>query len=167
MTGALCRGMAYPYALPNDLAASVPPVCGIAYSRTIRATKDFAIPANWLLLDPTCHHTASDLFELLDAFTEQIQNPKTLPRLFYLWGHAYEFDDNDDWDRIEDFLKQAGGREDVWYATNIEIVDYLDAASRLQVSVDADFAYNPNSQSVWIEVDKKTIELKGGQTTEL
>ena len=60
-----------------------------------------------------------------------------------------------------------GGRDDIWYASNIEIVDYMEAASRLQYSVSGEFVYNPSVQSVWIEIDKKIIEAKGGQITYL
>ena len=47
------------------------------------------------------------------------------PLLFYLWGHSYEFDDDDNWDTIEKFLQKAGCRDDVWYATNIEVYDCI------------------------------------------
>ena len=87
--------------------------------------------------------------------------------MFYLWGHSYEFERDDNWNIIEKFSKKIENKSDIWYATNIEIVDYLDAVNRVQVSVDGDFAFNPSSMSVWLEVDKKMVELKGGITTEL
>lgn len=43
------------------------------------------------------------------------------PKLFHVWGHSYELADNDNWDIIERLAETVGGREDVWYATNIEI----------------------------------------------
>lgn len=49
----------------------------------------------------------------------------------YVWGHSYEFDNHDNWNVIEDFCAYMGGRNDIWYATNIEIIDYMDAARRL------------------------------------
>ena len=87
--------------------------------------------------------------------------------MFYLWGHSYEFERDDNWKIIEKFSKKIENKSDIWYATNIEIVDYLDAADRIQVSVDGDFAYNPSAMSVWIEVDNQSKELKGGEFTEL
>ena len=66
------------------------------------------------------------------------------------------------------FCKLVGGRDDIWYATNIEIVDYLDAAKRLQYTADCSHVYNPSAASVWICVnDTNFIELKGGTMTEL
>jgi len=68
---------------------------------------------------------------------------------------------------MEDFCKLVGQREDIWYATNIQIVDYMDAADRLQFTISGDLVYNPSFQSVWISVDNQIIEIKGGQTVSL
>ena len=51
--------------------------------------------------------------------------------MMYVWGHSYEFDRDNSWDLIEGFCKFIGGRDDIWYATNIEIVDYMNAAKIL------------------------------------
>ena len=56
------------------------------------------------------------------------------PKLFYLWGHSYEFKDNKNWHLIEDFAKLAGGKDNVWYATNTEIYNYVTAFNNLQFS---------------------------------
>ena len=87
--------------------------------------------------------------------------------MFYLWGHSYEFEIDNNWNVIENFAKDMSGKDDIWYATNIEIVDYLDAARRVLVSVNGDFAYNPSAKSVWLEVDKKAVEIKGGEQISL
>ena len=39
----------------------------------------------------------------------------------------FEFDNNDNWNVIEEFAKKIGNREDIWYATNIEIYDYVNS----------------------------------------
>ena len=44
-----------------------------------------------------------------------------------MWGHSYEFENNNNWVILKNFCKTAGGREDIWYATNIEICDYISA----------------------------------------
>ena len=163
--GYTVRGLAYPNGSYDENVIDALKACGIRYARTVTSTHGFNMPSDYLRWDPTCHHADPALFDLCDQF---IGNHKTqYLYMFYLWGHSYEFERDDNWNIIEKFSKKIENKSDIWYATNIEIVDYLDAASRVQVSVDADFAYNPNSQSVWIEADKKTIELKGGQTTEL
>ena len=89
-------------------------------------------------------------------------------KLMYVWGHSYEFDNNDNWDVIENFCKYMGGRDDIWYATNIEIIDYMDAAKRLQFSADYEKVYNPNACSVWLQLNSdKCVEIEGGTLVDL
>ena len=60
-----------------------------------------------------------------------------------------------------------GGWEDIWYATNIEIVDYLKAGENLIYSAEGNFVYNPSVQTVWLNVDGKAIPAKAGIQTQL
>ena len=85
----------------------------------------------------------------------------------YVWGHGFEFTCEEDWQMMEKFLQMVTAKNDTWYATNIEVVDYLDAAKRLQYTAAADAVYNPSAQSVWIEVDGRHIEVPGGQLVKL
>ena len=82
--------------------------------------------------------------------------------MFYLWGHSYEFDDNDNWDIIETFCKKIGGREDIWYATNIEIYDYVQAYESLVYSASADLVYNPSAVPVWINYNESVVKIEAG-----
>ena len=54
---------------------------------------------------------------------EKFLNLKTdIPQIFYVWGHAYEFDIRDDWGRFEEFLQMMSGRDDICYCTNTEAI---------------------------------------------
>jgi hypothetical protein len=57
--------------------------------------------------------------------------PKENPFLFYLWGHTYQFEGDNNWNVIEDFMKAVSGRDDIWYATNDEIFDYAEKFNQL------------------------------------
>ena len=86
--------------------------------------------------------------------------------MMYVWGHSYEFTDKDNWEVMEEFCKLVSNKEDIWYATNIEIVDYMDVVNRAQFAADGSFVYNPSAQSLWVCVDdERFIECKGGETT--
>jgi hypothetical protein len=80
----------------------------------------------------------------------------------YVWGHSFEFDRDDNWDLIERFCSYVSNKEDIWYATNIEIVDYLHLLDGLKFSVKGDFVYNPSATSAWLSVNGKIVEIKGG-----
>ncbi len=145
----IVRGMAYPYGTYNDQVIDYLRYAGILYSRTIRNTHQFAMPTNWLLWDPTCHHRDPELMELAKKFVEEQVDRD--PRLFYVWGHSYEFDGQKNWHVMEDFAEFMGGREDIWYATNIEICEYTEAYKRLVFSMDEHRIYNPTAYTLWFE----------------
>ena len=55
------------------------------------------------------------------ALGEKFLSLKTDERqVFYVWGHAYEFDIHDTWGRFEEFLQMMAGRPDIAYVTNKE-----------------------------------------------
>lgn len=159
----ISRGMAYPFGTYNDKVLEVLKAAGICYSRTVKSTEKFDFPENWLTLHPTCHHTNSKLMELAKTFVEGKSYYLFENWMFYLWGHSYEFDDNDNWNVIEEFSEFVGGRDDIWYATNIEIYDYVKAYESLQVSVDQKIVHNPTAVDIWIE-DYGIRKVPAGET---
>ncbi len=153
MTGQLIQGMAYANGAYDDAVVDVLKKCGILYARTTKNTRAFKINDDWLRLPATCHHNDEQLFDLADAFLLDKKHGyfwANQPKLFYLWGHSYEFDNDNTWDRIETFAAKIGNREDVWYATNGEIVRYVEAYKALEYSVDGCRVYNPTATDVYI-----------------
>lgn len=163
------RGMAYPFGTYNDTVLDCLKACGIAYSRTVKTTESFGIPSNWLELHPTCHHNNPRLFELAEQFIAHDYKARynDTVNMFYLWGHTYEFDNDNNWDRIEKFCEYMGGRDDIWYATNIEIYDYMQAANQLRFNVAKTTAYNPTSTDVWFSEEGKLYKVPAGETIKL
>ena len=162
MFGGLVRGFAYPFGTYSDQVVDALKATGVAYARTVVSTNDFSIPTDWLRLHPTCHHNAPNLMELCDRFLSD-----SVPfgsRLFYLWGHSYEFEADDNWQVIEDFCEKMAGHDDIWYATNIEIVDYVNACRSIRASADGRTLHNPTSTDVWADVDGKTVCIRAGET---
>ena len=168
--GTTVRGMAYANGSYSDEVVEVLKTCGIVYSRTVISTEKFDIPTDWLRLPATCHHKNPRLMELVDEFLDETPARHywyERPRLFYLWGHSYEFNDNDNWEIIENFAEKIGNRENVWYATNIEIYDYVKAYESLVFSVDLTRVKNPSAQDVWLCVHGKNVLAKAGEETEI
>lgn len=162
--GVIARGMAYPFGRYNDTVADILKKCSICYARTIKSTHDFRLPENWLYLHPTCHHGDEHLYELIEQFVNKECNDA---QMFYLWGHSYEFATENNWEIIEKFAEIAGGHEDIWYATNIEIYDYVMAYERLQTSYDKKIIYNPSCISVWVGIKDEIYYIKPGQTLKI
>lgn len=112
-------GMAYAYGCVDDEVVKYLKSIGIKYGRTVEASHSFEIPKEPLKLKATCHHDDDMLFELAEKFLKA--EPKENEQmLFYVWGHSYEFDVNNNWDRIEEFCKMMSGKADIFYGTNRE-----------------------------------------------
>lgn len=158
------RGMSYPNGSYSDDIKNVLPGCGIEYSRIVGNTDDFAMPRDYLEWKSTCHHN-HNLMENARRFADL--NKTQYLYMMYVWGHSYEFTNANNWEHMEEFCKFIGGRDDIWYATNIEIVDYMNAAKNLRFSVNGKKVYNPSAMSVWISVDRDIIEILPGETREI
>lgn len=161
----ITRGMAYPMGTYSEQVIAALEMCGICYSRTVKSTYSFKFPERWLELHPTCHHKDEKLFELCEKFLEPHRWGNA--EMFYLWGHSYEFDNDNNWDRIEKFCEMMGGNDDIWYATNIEIYDYVKAYEALQTSYDKKTVYNPTATDVWFDAGGEIYMVKAGQAAEL
>lgn len=163
--GGIIRGFAYPYGTYSDEVVDTLRRCGILYARTVNSSHQFSIPQDWLRLQPTCHHDDPMLMELADRF---LREPASWgSRLFYLWGHAYEFEANQNWQVMEDFCRKMSGRDDIWYATNIDICTYVLAWRQLVFSADGQKLYNPTAHTLWLEQEGKQYTLAPGQTLQL
>ena len=159
--GTLVRGMAYPYGTYNDDVVASMRSVGIVYSRTVHSSYDFNMPSDWMRLPATCHHNDPKLMELAKRFVEEPTWGR--PAMFYLWGHSYEFEANDNWNVIEEFAEYMANREDIWYATNIEIYDYQDAFKKLLFSVDGGIVKNPTAMELWFFLNGKEYSIKPGE----
>ena len=168
--GRIVRGMAYANGSYSDQVVEILKMCGIKYSRTTVSTRNFAIPTDWLRLPATCHHADPQLMELAKRFVEEKDTPYywgNSCRLFYLWGHSYEFNNQDNWHIIEEFAKYVGGKEDIWYATNGEIYDYIEAFDRLVFSAQGDRVYNPTCTVLYMDYFGKQYVVAPGESIEL
>lgn len=159
--GTVCRGHAYPYGAYNEQVVNCLRACGIVYARTVKSTEKFTFPEDFLQWHPTCHHDDPRLMELTEAFLKPNEKEG---RLFYLWGHSFEFEEKDNWHMIEDFFKKVAGREDVWYATNIQVYDYKAAFDQLVWNADCTKVYNPTATDLWFQAKKQVHCVKAGQT---
>jgi len=169
--GKIVRGMAYANGSFDGPSLDILRLAGVTYARTTKQTEKFDLPTDWLCLESTCKHTNPRLMELADQFANM--EVKKDAQLFYLWGHTYEFEDDNNWEVIENFFRRMSGLDDVWYATNGEIYDYVQAYHHLQYSADGEWVHNPSCTDVWVGKfikrinDGETICIPAGNTIKL
>ena len=166
MFGVIVKGHAYPFGTTSSAVVDILRKCGILYARTTGSTKNFDIPTGWLTLPATCHHNAPELMQLVDRFlNETPRHPN--PKLFYLWGHTYEFEANDNWEVIEKFAEMVGNRDDVWYANNMQVYEYVEAYRALQFSANGNIVHNPSALTVWFTTGGINIKVEPGETVKI
>ena len=116
-------GMAYPCGGANHDARVenlVKEQTGCSYARTIESSGNFALPEDPYAWKPTVYYIDTDeMFELGKQFLALETDE---PMLFYIWGHSYELDAWDFWDRFEEFCKMMSGKDDIFYGTNREVL---------------------------------------------
>ncbi|MEE1245598.1 MAG: polysaccharide deacetylase family protein [Acutalibacteraceae bacterium] len=161
--GRIIRGHAFPFGTYNDDVVDILKQAGIVYARTTESHHSFKIPSDWLRMGATCHHDDPELMNLAEKFINGnvVNNDGWL---FYLWGHTFEFRKNNNWNVIEEFFTKTANNNNVWYATNIEIYDYITAYRNLVYSVDGNMIYNPTSTDIWVKINGKKINIPSGKT---
>lgn len=166
-SGKPLKMFAYPFGVYDDRVVELLSLAGYQGARTVHSTHGFELPRDFLRWNPTCHHDDPQLMELAKEF---IQGEGFAPMLFYVWGHAYEFDGYQNWERIEGLAKFISRYADqVWFATNGEILDYVNAYRRLEYTADGMRIYNPSALDVLIRLERAPVPtvLPAGKVTKL
>jgi len=161
LAGYPIRGMSYPFGTYSPQVVEHLRCLGMEYSRTTQATNKFMLPKDFLEWHPSAHHKMN-----ISGLLKDFLAPKPFERylrVMYIWGHSYEFDRENNWELIEDFCKEAGGRNDIWYATNIEIMDYANAVKNLKISADSSMLQNNSIVDVWLTIDGEPRCIKSGE----
>ena len=162
LTGKPLKMFAYPFGSASADTREILRLAGYRGARTIVSSHNFELPQDFLVWNPTCHHNDPELMNLAQDFLNQFP---FRPALFYVWGHAYEFDDDNNWQHIEalsDLLAQHS--EEVWFATNGEILDYVTAYRRLEYAADGSILFNPSALDVTIRTSMLTTQtIPAGQ----
>ena len=124
LTGKPVVGMAYPGGGENydhRVSEIIRKHTSIRYARTIVSSHSFDLQDHLWEFQPTVYHHGEweKLFELGEKFLAL--NPDQ-PQIFYIWGHSYEFDIHNTWDRFEQFCAMISGRDDIFYGTNAQVL---------------------------------------------
>ena len=178
----IIRGFAYPDTMKficgekyEQIKAYLKEI-GVVYARTcfsdfhdvLADGAAFDLPTDWHFWTPTAHHDTKKIFEYIDRFLAldegKIYRASRHPRLFYIWGHSSEFNNKGNWDHLDEICEKLSGKYDTWYATNIEIYDYVKAYESLVLSADCKRIYNPSLYKLWFSADNVIHSVEPGET---
>jgi len=163
--GRIIRGAAYPYGSTNDDVVEILRLADFQYCRTGKGGKmGMKNEPDWLRLKCTCSHNDPKLMEYVEKFLKPVSGG--IRQMFYVAGHSYEFVLKDNWEVMEELLETVSGKDDVWYATNIEIVEYCKAGERLIFDLDQTICRNPTDIDQWLLVgpEKTVVHVPAGKT---
>lgn len=159
--GRTVRGFAYPSGSYNEDVIQCLKDAGICYARNSESSLNFDLPQDWMQVKETCRHADPRLMELAHTFVENKVVGE--PWLFFLMGHAYEFESDNNWHVIDEFASYTGNREEIWYATNGEIFDYVEAYQNLIFHRNRNLIYNPTAIDIYFEENGKIFYVKSQQ----
>jgi peptidoglycan/xylan/chitin deacetylase (PgdA/CDA1 family) len=170
------RGMAYPFGNTNELVIDAITGLGIEYARTVGDTYNFSMPADFLKWQPTIHlfgktnyipnDTANDRREMTHFYKliNDFINTKELA-LLDVWGHSWEMGNSQaKWDETEKCFKLLANNPAIYSATQIDIVDYINAFRNLKFSVEKNIVYNPAAIKVFFKKNGKVYSVPSGAT---
>ena len=124
MVGYEIRGMAYPAGsqyVDARVERLVETETRIKYARGTDCSHSFDLPTYLYHFKPSVYHL--DFDKMTEMGREFIELETEEPKLFYIWGHAFEMDyDSLNWYRLEEFFKLISGRDDIFYGTNTEVL---------------------------------------------
>ena len=169
LVGYPVRGLAYPYGSHDKRVAELARSLNLVYARTAQSSGTFALPNDCFALATTCHHN-----QALEYGQRLVERDDPAPAWMHLWGHSFELDgflasdQSKDWHYMEAFCRQVARRNDIFYATTIEIVSYLTVVARLRHLAPLGIVENPGTRPVWLQrADASVIELRPGRRVDL
>lgn len=114
-------GMAYPggdWQNSDRVERVIREHTGVKYARTISHSFSTAPSANLYRYMPTTYHRFIEQnYIMFDEFMNSSEDG-----VFCVWGHSYEFDIANTWDKFEEFCKYVAGRGEVYYGTCREVL---------------------------------------------
>ncbi len=90
----------------------------IKYARTAVCTSSYDLPEKFMVWNPGFWSCQEDLLECAKEF--EALDTQDGDKLFYVWGHGYEFDQYDMWDEFEELCSYMSKLDDVEFVTNGE-----------------------------------------------
>ncbi len=170
MFGYPVTGYAYPQGGFNEGVIATLKSCGIEYARVAYITQNFSLPTDPMRLTASLWFDDARLLEFTDQFIKEETTTgafyhTTQSRYFSLVGHGYSLGPV----RNNFFaaLEKIAQADNIWYATNIQIVRYMKAFNSLIYTADRSAVYNPSAQSVWIFANRQCVEIRPGETVQL
>ena len=123
-TGREVAGYATPFYFYSGQMADCVRHCGFSYARISEESNDYSIPEDFYRWKGSKFLWDPDLEEFVLKYLESEYQEEDLS-LCQLVGHSYDLEVLDLWDTMHRICRRVSVHQDIWRATNLEIVRYL------------------------------------------
>jgi peptidoglycan/xylan/chitin deacetylase (PgdA/CDA1 family) len=137
----------YPYGKYNEQIIELVKKANFIGVRSLKF--DIMIPKNPYVFGVGCHASnGSPLMRLKSSlkFTKSLKSIidwkvnaiKTFDYVlknggvWHLWGHSWEIEQNDEWEKLEDVLRYVSGKENVYYLENGQVIKLMYSNTSLE-----------------------------------
>lgn len=148
------RGFAVPFDYYSPLIEACAHRCGFAYVRTPEEWLSFTPPPDRYNWKAGIFHLREDLAEHMEAFLDSTDELA----LCQIVGHSYDLDAENKWPLMEHLFQKVSAATDVLPITTIELITYLTAMDKAQITQNA--IINDSDQSLWFAIDGQPREVK-------
>jgi len=175
-------GFAYPYSnYGKDKQATLATLAstGHTYAVAGESSNSFDIPdmSKPYEIAFTMRHAAAD-YDFVEVAKDFVNLTPSSQKLFYIMGHSDEFEEDSgyassatyakkSWDDITEFCRVAGGKDDIWYAANGDVFNYLLAQHAFGTPSQPGTYQNRSSVTVYYKTGETLITLNPGDVLEI
>ena len=147
------KGFAVPFDYYSDLIEKCVKQAGFSYARISEESRSFTPQTDYFKWKATVFHTDSNLKELTQHF---IKSDEELA-VFQIVGHSYDLDIENLWETIEDIFRVISSQIDILPMTTIEIINYLKAMNKAEIT--DKYIKNNSNISLWFSIEGMACEV--------
>lgn len=147
------KGFAVPFDFYSELIESCVKRCNFEYARISEESHSFVPHNDYYNWKATIFHTDATLKELTHQF---IKSAEELA-VFQIVGHSYDLDIENLWETIEDIFRVISSQTDILPMTTIEIINYLKAMNKAEIT--DKYIKNNSNISLWFSIEGMACEV--------
>ena len=154
-------GFAVPFDYYSQLIEDCVRIAGFDYARISETSLSYKPCEDYYRWKAGIFHLAPELETFVQGFVDTDEELA----LCQIVGHSYDLDAVHGWDRMEKLLDLVAAQDNIWFATNIELVRYLQAIRKADVT--GEHIDNQSDMDLWYNIDGKVTVVRSGECIDL
>ena len=158
MLGLPVAGFAVPFHYYGQEIADCARELGFEYARMSEFSHSYTPGTDWYYWKTGFYHIEPGLTAFVGGFLDTEEELAVCQ----IVGHSYDLDTEGLWDTMDAILRRVSGDGRVWSCTNLELVRYLKAMTRAELTEDS--VSNPTEIELWFRVGERVLSVPPGET---